>query len=148
MQLKSAKRCVESKPQDFSITNEGSLPPNVAPSPPPMEAPTTSKSKQSPSSLLQRILEGLQSQHQQQPQQPSHTSSRPRSRHSRHRSSRSSETITAMLLIAADRLSQETSRANEAERQSSEILAHFNFSRSLIRQRRNWKSIFRESKMS
>ena len=30
-----------------------------------------------------------------------------------------------MLLIAADRLSQETSRANEAERQSSEILTHF-----------------------
>ena len=30
-----------------------------------------------------------------------------------------------MFLIATERLSQETSRANEAERQSSEILAHF-----------------------
>ena len=30
-----------------------------------------------------------------------------------------------MLLIATERLAQETSRANEAERQSSEILAHF-----------------------
>ena len=30
-----------------------------------------------------------------------------------------------MLLLATERLAQETSRANEAERQSSEILAHF-----------------------
>lgn len=29
-----------------------------------------------------------------------------------------------MLLIATERLAQETSRANEAERQSSEILSH------------------------
>lgn len=30
-----------------------------------------------------------------------------------------------MLLLATERLAQETSRANEAERQSSEILSHF-----------------------
>lgn len=30
-----------------------------------------------------------------------------------------------MLLLATERLAQETSRANEAERQSSEIFAHF-----------------------
>ncbi|KAF8801091.1 hypothetical protein BYT27DRAFT_7262318 [Phlegmacium glaucopus] len=87
----------------------------------PMEPPTFSPKRTS----TQRILEGLQSQYHDQPHDPSPTDSHPRPHSRRHRSSRSTETISAMLLIATERLSQETSRANEAERQSSEILAHF-----------------------
>ena len=96
-----------------------------------MQAPdfthTTSKPKDTSSNISQRILQGFQSQHSHhQPPEASPTGSRPHSRpHSRHRSSRSSETISAILLIATERLAQETSRANEAERQSTEILAQF-----------------------
>ena len=96
-----------------------------------MQAPhfthSTSKPKDTSSNLSQRILEGFQSQHSQhRPPEASPTDSHPHSRpHSRHRSSPSSETISALLLIATERLAQETSRANEAERQSTEILARF-----------------------
>ena len=92
-----------------------------------MEGP---KSKRSSSHLSQRILEDIQSPyHDNEQHEPSPSiHSRPRQHrrsHSRHRSSRSSEAISALLLIANERLSQETLRANESERQSAEILAHF-----------------------
>jgi hypothetical protein len=120
------------------FTNEAGLHFNITSSPPPMNAPNfthatsahaTSESKDT-SSLLQRIFESIQSRYNQhQPHDPSPTDSHPGNHprfHTRHRrSSRSSETISAILLLANDRLVQETSRANEAERQSFEILAHF-----------------------
>ena len=97
----------------------------------PMQFTHTTSKHNHTSNNLSEILQGFQSQykhhrHRQthEPSTSSPTDSHPRS-HSRHRSSRSSETISAMFLIATERLSQETSRANEAERQSSEILAHF-----------------------
>ena len=91
-----------------------------------MEPPNfTPKSKH----LSEHILQDFQFQYEQQQQHdPSPTDSHPRVHprsHSRHRSTRSSETISAMFLITNERLSQETSRANEAERQAAEILAHF-----------------------
>ena len=123
------------KVQSPPLTNskEAALLPNIiSSSPPPMDAPnfahTTSKSKEGTSRNPQGIFESLQSQYnQQQPHDPSPTDSHPRNHprvHTRRRSSRSSETISAMLLLATERLAQETSRANEAERQSSEILSH------------------------
>ena len=76
--------------------------------------------------LSQRIFESLQSQYNlHQPHDLSPTYSHHRNHPRCDQSSRSLETIPAMLLLATECLAQETSRANEAERQFSEILVHF-----------------------
>ncbi|KAF8162571.1 hypothetical protein B0H34DRAFT_284908 [Crassisporium funariophilum] len=109
--------------------------PQLPPSSPPPITNTTKKSRgtskrtHTSTSGLLRLLESIKYQHQSQsPHQHHHQDASPTDSHPRARSHsrrRSSDAASSMLLVMTERLSQETTRANEAERQAAEVLSHF-----------------------